>query len=82
MKRIDRFNELQNHPMLKKEFKRLTKTEFNFCVEYLRATENLDDNSYAEKTNRIGIETKLEFKNKVTIWSILSQCIEIKRRHS
>lgn len=81
MNRLDNFQALQKHPIFIKDFKRLSKAEYNFCVEYLKATIELNDNDYAHKTNRIGIDTKLEFKNKTTIWAILSQCITVKERN-
>lgn len=81
MNRLQRFHSLESHPFLGKEFKRMTVSEKTFCINFIDQNENLNDDQFIEKANRVGLGGELAaFKNKTIIWGLLIQSIEPKVR--
>lgn len=55
MDRIAKFKALENHPMLKKQYTKLTKKDHSFCIDFLTSNK-LDKNEMAFKINRLFID--------------------------
>ena len=74
MSRLNNFYKLESHPMLGKDFKKLSKMELADCLSFLKETESLGKNDYCEKVNRWKLDRPdLRTKNHTIMWALLLQ---------
>ena len=73
MSRLNNFDNLMEHPMLSKLFKKLTLTEFEMCQNFLLETDHLNDDEFELKVNRWMIDQEKP-KHHIDMWAIVSQC--------
>lgn len=71
--RIDKFNNLGFWQ--KKLLKKLKKDEIEFCKKFLISNENLSNNDFAFKVNRLFIDEKNPPKNRHIMVEIIGACI-------
>lgn len=74
MKRIEKFNSLKNHQVIGKIYKKLNKDDILFCENFLKENENLNNDDFAFKVNRLGLNGE-KSKNINNIWALLIQSI-------
>lgn len=70
MKRSDKFQSLKKHPYYQTLFKRLKKSDTDFCIEFLDKNESLDTDMWVHTVNRLHI-AKLPLKNLSLITDLL-----------
>lgn len=81
MDRLQRFNQLKEHPWIGREYARLKPEELDFCRAFINLQQDLSDDEFAFFVNRLGLAGELRgFKNPSLIWALLSQSIEPKVR--
>lgn len=74
MSRLKNFEKLMDHPMLGKDFKRLSTQEVGECLNFITETDSLDKNAYCEKVNRWKLDRPdLRTKNHTIMWALLLQ---------
>jgi len=71
--RLEKFELLKEHPMIFSLFKKISKREHDLCLEFLKATESLNNDDFALKCNRWYLNEEKP-KNYSTMWAIVSQC--------
>lgn len=71
-RRLENFNNLKRHPMIKNLFKKLRTDELVQCQDFIKEHEGLDDNAYAYACNRWYLD-KPKPKNYSTMWAIVFQ---------
>lgn len=72
MNRLRNFNQLKNHIMYQKHFKKLSKIDVEFCEEFLAHSSDLNRDDYANKINRLFLDKTDKPKNWTVIWELLS----------
>lgn len=78
MDRLDKFRSFEKHPFLGKDFAKLKANEKKFCEQFIVDNSNLDNNAFAKKVNRLGLQGELDaIKNKTIVWGLLSQSIDV-----
>ncbi len=74
MIRLMNFALLKKHPYLCRDFKKLSKEEVQFCIDFIEATKELDSDGFVKAVNRCDLNNELaKFKNKMSIWALLLQ---------
>lgn len=74
MSRQEKFNALRDHAMNGRLFKKLSQTEIALCEEFIRESEHLDRDAFAEKVNRWYLHEQKP-KNATTMWALVLQSI-------
>ena len=74
MDRINKFKKLKEHPMMGKDFKKLSSAEYMECITFLTFTDSLNRNEYCSRVNRWKLDQPNErTKNHTIMWSLLIQ---------
>lgn len=75
--RTSRFNNLALHPMLGRDFKKLTLSEVLECHALLESLSDLDDQSFLLRLNRWKMDQPEKRSKRHAIqWGLLSQSVE------
>lgn len=82
--RMNKFLSLRDHLIIGKAFNVLSPKEIHQCASFIMANEKLDDNQFAEKTNRwmldVPKDQRPSDKKRSAMWAIVSQSVEVKVR--
>ena len=77
--RMHRFNELSKHPMLGKDFKKLTLSEVLECHALIKNLSDLSDDDFLLKINRWKMDQPEKRSPRHGIqWGLMAQSIETK----
>lgn len=71
MSRLSRFHAFRDHPMLSREYNKLTKANIALCETFLIETAGLDNSSYVLRVNRMFIDNKEKPKHWIAINELL-----------
>lgn len=78
--RLNRFNDLRKHPVINKMFKKLTKSELQFCTDFIMECSDLTDAQFIAKANRLFIDQKEKPRNWKDIADLMSNTVIRKER--
>lgn len=56
MDRLRKFHSLESHPWYNKYYKKLTKKDLQYCVDFIEKHNHLDFNDFTAKTNRMFLD--------------------------
>jgi hypothetical protein len=73
MTRTERFLAMKYHPMFSKLVKRLSKQEFQLCLDFLKETETLNNDQFTIKVNRWYVGDANKPKHHVDMWALVAQ---------
>ena len=74
MTRLLHFEKLSTHPLLKRDYAKLSQQELRICREFLAKTEHLDNYDYALALNRWTLDHPEERTTHHTLmWSLLTE---------
>lgn len=78
MDRMDKFEQLKTSVWYGKLFKKLRKSDIEFCINFLESTKNLDNVAYWDKLKMLNIDTKVDMPKKqfLLCFEILDCCKE------
>lgn len=71
MTRLDCFKNFQFHPMLAKDYKRLSKEEHSQCLVFIINNDDLDKSEFAAKVNRWFLDNP----NKPRRWTLMCDLV-------
>jgi hypothetical protein len=83
MSRIEKLNQLRSHPMIGKDFKRISKEALEEVEAFILARENMSDDEFMHDANRFKLGQE-KGKFHTIQWSLLIQTVDttknLKRR--
>lgn len=68
--RAKNFKNLADHPLLGRLFQKLTKSDLEICLQFLEASEQMNDNEYEHNLNRLFLD-----KEKTKNWKIIQELL-------
>lgn len=73
MSREAKLVKIAAHPIYSKYFKKLSATDLDFITKFIKSTEDLNDDDFMFKANRMFLNGEKP-KRHVDIWSIITAC--------
>lgn len=71
MTRLEKFDSFKNHPMLSREYNKLTKANIALCEAFLIETAALDNSSYVLRVNRMFVDSAEKPRHWIAINELL-----------
>lgn len=76
MSRIEKLNQLRSHPMIGKDFKRLSEKALREVETFIRAREHMDDGQFMHDANRFQLGEPKDMKVYSIQWSLITQTVD------
>jgi len=73
MTRLEKFNSFKTHPMHKKIFKSMSKTEIDLCEKFILLHDDLNFHNYAHTANRWYMDSKEKPTHWTDMWAMVFQ---------
>lgn len=80
MLRSERFELNKNHPMIGNLYKKIRPEDHQFCLNFLKDTEELNDDDFSAKINRLWMDDPNRPRTSGEMWAILMACKETRVR--
>lgn len=71
--RVQKFMQMEKHPVLGKLFKKLTEEEYDMALQFVMNNSGLGDNDYMHLANRWFLDGNKP-KHHTDMWAIVTQC--------